>query len=186
LDRACRTPPWRAPEAACRDQHPGAALMSFAPATNRQSAVRNRRHGSGSLCQLADAWLFTGDGLAAGGRGDEVEGARGGRCHKHPPRLAMMKARTFSFLLRKGLALSCKRLACATIQPSAEADHIKVSAHITRRCLARSATAPTSRNGVPLNEFSDPEMPAGSVDGRLRWMIEPYGWRWSAIGMRRT
>src|SRR5258705_8706465 len=27
---------------------------------------------------------------------------------------------------------------------------------------------------------------AGGEGGRLRWMIEPCGWRWSAIGMLRT
>ena len=44
--------------------------------TNRQPAFYNRRHGAGGLCQLADAGLFTGDGLAAGGRGEPAPGYR--------------------------------------------------------------------------------------------------------------
>ena len=44
--------------------------------TSRLPAVRIRRRGGGGLCQFADAWLFTGDGLAAGGRGDPAPGGR--------------------------------------------------------------------------------------------------------------
>src|SRR5438445_1871290 len=46
--------------------------------------------------------------------------------------------------------------------------------------------APTFQNGVRHNAFSGPKIIAVSVGGRLRWMIEPCGWRWSAIGMLRT
>src|SRR6202047_1508600 len=41
-------------------------------------------------------------------------------------------------------------------------------------------------HSIQHDEFSGPEMIAGNAGGRLRWMIEPCGWRWSAIGMLRT
>ena len=44
--------------------------------TSRLPAVHIRRNGAGGLCQLADAWLFAGDGLAAGGRGGPASGCR--------------------------------------------------------------------------------------------------------------
>ena len=50
-------------------------LMSFVPAQIDNRLFLSRRHGAGGLCQLADARLFAGDGLAAGGRGRPAPGA---------------------------------------------------------------------------------------------------------------
>ena len=51
-------------------------LMGFAPARidNRLFIIGGMA--AGGLCQFADAWLFAGDGLAAGGRGDPAPGCR--------------------------------------------------------------------------------------------------------------
>ena len=65
--------------AARRHARGGAGADELRSGTNRQPAVRDRRHGAGGLCQLADAWLFTRDGLAAGGHGDPAPG--GGSRH---------------------------------------------------------------------------------------------------------